>query len=1144
MLPDDFDQPIRYIRLNIHFMQNTNDFPGGGNFTSSGDGMGGLKTGDIFAQDIIDGANNFILGTTQAMNLPPGNTTPVLDKNFRFVLNKVIYHDDPNNYYFDDIWNEDLNIDRRAVVNNLYGEDFGSVINVYLTGSTHSTITGVASFHNELGGNRVVFLQYYWQHYIDNQYPNPPTDPYHSVFASDQLGGLLSHEVGHNLELRHTVSKTTSDDGCPDTPTPDELNNIYNISIPQCGPDNGYMNCSNNMMDYNGGYRALTPCQIQKSYETLMNPHSNFGFNGMENYVTNPCDYTGNDYNVYGTQVWDVPYRTYGDIVVQPGAHLTIKCKVVLSPGAEVIVERGAVLVLDGGTLTTSCDGMWKGILVKGHTNYSQYPLSILGEQGYLFMRNNSLIEHAEIGAHAPNGGVIQASNSGFWNNEVGAKFEFYQNRHPNHVNVVPIANASFFINCDFRTLGTLNNSSGYMKNHVEMWGVDGIRFQGTSFRNLNTSNPGSIVNRGMGIYAFDAAFTVSARCTSSLQSLGQPCSSWDTPLFVGFQYGIYARSYNPLRTVSVTRSNFTGNWRGIYLEGMDHAEINQSTFHINKGEGYVTDFFPEDKSYGVYLRGCKAFSVEENLFDSNSEPVYGIALHSTNTSLETSEEIYRNIFRDLTIATYAKNRNDGLVIKCNSYEDNGTDIMVDGASGKIFSPQGTCFDVASPAGNLFDHNPCLNQSSEIYKGTASNILHYAHHSGPSGFIPNCPQNVTLTPCSQTFDLQNSCPSKLPDPQSGDQGQITAGKVMQDQRIGRLINDGNVIDGGNSSYLITQVRSQTNASLLLNDLMTSSPYLSDAVLLEMVTNTTTSLSQSEIVQVLVANSPVTTTVDEAVSSMNPGLSGELLTDYTNAQTGTSARWDLVQGMITTRREIDLLTDQIIRNYIHHDSIPNDTIIWSDSLRLHLQGIDNNLDDDLHSDPRVRLAEALIAGNDLSNAAQTLTAYLNDGGTNNQAELLQILIQTQQTGATILNISPAALNEVRNIAADQTHHGHVNANGLLVYLDQISYPEEFYQGSSQRSGFSENETQEEAAGFQLFPNPTTGSVTIVFDEDLEAAPTQIEIMSALGQSVKILDITTDSKTVNTNLGDLSNGTYLVVIKSQVNIIGQQILVVKH
>jgi len=51
-----------------------------------------------------------------------------------------------------------------------------------------------------------------------------------------------------------------------------------------------------------------------------------------------------------------------GDLILEAGSRLVIRCKVSLPKGAKVIVKPGAELVLNSGKLYNDCDEEWEGV--------------------------------------------------------------------------------------------------------------------------------------------------------------------------------------------------------------------------------------------------------------------------------------------------------------------------------------------------------------------------------------------------------------------------------------------------------------------------------------------------------------------------------------------------------------------------------------------------------------------------------------------------------------------------------------------------------------------------------------------------------------------------------------------------------------
>ena len=234
--------PMKYIRVNIHYMlrsQNHTDYPG--NFTKTNDGNGNSNyTGYDYAEQLIKTANGRLDTNTQ-MNLPPNNSTNVIARKYRYVLNGVFFHENDNYYFFP------------STPDGAYGENKGECINVFFTKSNGSPAGG----HANMTEYRWVEIKGAWERYLND------------IVVDSIENGLwviaqtLNHEIGHNLSLKHTIRTSDGvcanvEDFCSDTPTRNEIINNYGHD-PCCGwTVTDY--CSNNLMDYNG-LDAITPEQ-------------------------------------------------------------------------------------------------------------------------------------------------------------------------------------------------------------------------------------------------------------------------------------------------------------------------------------------------------------------------------------------------------------------------------------------------------------------------------------------------------------------------------------------------------------------------------------------------------------------------------------------------------------------------------------------------------------------------------------------------------------------------------------------------------------------------------------------------------------------------------------------------------------------
>lgn len=256
----------KVIRINYHFMLKTN---GTGNFRETDDGDGRTTYNGYMLANDITGWANYACSVNPQMNIPTGNTTAALPKNYSFVTDAV---------YF---WRNDATYVFNNINYSTQGKDKDSVLNIFLTFATDShsngdaTMRGYASNLDPMSKVKYTENRGAWQRYKWHINQGYPFDWY-----MHGAGVQISHELGHLLGLSHTVLwnhgvpcptgcpgygtiNTACDDGCGDTPTAWEIMSANGCSKhPSCGwGTGGDANCSNNLMDYNGSI-TLSPCQI------------------------------------------------------------------------------------------------------------------------------------------------------------------------------------------------------------------------------------------------------------------------------------------------------------------------------------------------------------------------------------------------------------------------------------------------------------------------------------------------------------------------------------------------------------------------------------------------------------------------------------------------------------------------------------------------------------------------------------------------------------------------------------------------------------------------------------------------------------------------------------------------------------------
>lgn len=276
----DANTPIKYIRVNVHFMLKEDD-NNPGNFTPSHDGQFGYDyNGYLAAEQLIKRANDRLAGNIP-MALPPGNSTPVLERKYRYVLSGVFFHKDDSKYDFSthvtNFWSNPP---------DAYKENSTSVINIF--SQEAGIYTGKVTGYAPLPGYRTVIKGLNWRYFYEEG-QNIPRYNYYWVDAQN-----VNHEIGHNLGLNHTYLTSVSAecvfydaDGLSDTPTAQEMSDNYGINM--CNPNptkpsihgpcgwSVFGNCSNNMMDYSGA-DAMTPQQLGVAHKTFQEENGHYPY--------------------------------------------------------------------------------------------------------------------------------------------------------------------------------------------------------------------------------------------------------------------------------------------------------------------------------------------------------------------------------------------------------------------------------------------------------------------------------------------------------------------------------------------------------------------------------------------------------------------------------------------------------------------------------------------------------------------------------------------------------------------------------------------------------------------------------------------------------------------------------------------------
>jgi len=567
-------------------------------------------------------------------------------------------------------------------------------------------------------------------------------------------------------------------------------------------------------------------------------------------------------------------------IVIEDGGSLEIESTstVHLMTNAKITVKPGGELIVNGGKLTSACEGYWWGIELQGNREENQFDRS---NQGYLELQHHATIEYSVNGILAAGtrfplaldltrtGGIINADTAIFHNNLRCVDIESYTNHHP--YNGDPWSNLSNFTACEFINDRDNPYENYHLNEMIHLSEIQGITFYGCAFElSDHLAEASSIYNQlvrldncenmifkgctfhnylpdhlcdadkiGVAIASYNSGVTVNYICTAwGLQD----CVEWIPSEFDGFSWAIVASDEGLNFPVAIDKVEFINNLRGIYLSGLTDPQITSNDFDM------YTDFDVADHQtyiYGLYLDVCPTYHIEANRFSTYVayDSTFGTVIKGCGP---LANEIYSNTYDSLDIGIeaigYNRGPNDGLCIKCNDFIYNKMDIYVGGYTPGPAYGHGIAMFQGIPAGPLDSdpRKPAGNTFSDFtghqydLDNELDTIVYVYHGINPSPYkiIPDhLDGKIGLHRNERAeYTKANACPSQL---NGGGSQTFKLLMVLYEQQADStqtLLNA--LVDGGNTKELNTDViMSIPDESLEVNQLLLDeSPYLSDTVM--------------------------------------------------------------------------------------------------------------------------------------------------------------------------------------------------------------------------------------------------------------------------------------------------------------------------
>ncbi len=877
--------------------------------------------------------------------------------------------------------------------------------------------------------------------------------------------------------------------------------------------------------------------------------------------------------NITTDDVYQSEKALRSNLRIQSGVTLTIKDFTVGMPKYGMIyVEPGAKLILDNSKITNLCGEMWGGIEVMGNVAFPQEP-DANGNylQGYVNISNNSVVENAHTAittdylyGSGQFGGIVQARNSAFLNNQRSVAFMKYHNAD---FLGNPLPNRSYFSDCNFLIdndyRGDVENVP--FKAHITAWNIEGLNITKCHFENAKTTGINYAQDLGTGIYTIDAGFSVKGHCDYTnvpAPGTNPPCPFEDIEpsVFKNLYYGIRADKEGSMNTYTVHGCRFENNIRGIESNGVDFPTILQNQFSVG-GNPYLVapanGAFPIHE--GIIINTGSSYRIEENRMEevaTSGAFRYTIGTRANNTGTAPNQ-LYRNDYNGLYIGNLA-NRNNvktlfpftGLQYLCNTHTNDYADIAViasGGVADGIRKAQGDPSPTSTiDAGNTFSQNADFPEDDYFdnalsltyyYTSGTHNPINYSTSTITKKFRPNIHECLTNNHVGLGDNtISGSEISTLK----------TQFYITQTEYISLLYTYEQLIDEGNTSALVQNI-TQTwsdDAWTLRSQLLARAPYLSEEALRSAISEDI--LPQAMIFELCLANPDVLRNdrfLTFLATEISTPLPQYMISALKSASITGSVRTVLENSLMQTHTEMAEIGYPLIQNMLK-DSVGYNT----DTLAIWLTN--------LNALPyQYTLAELYYDNLQAVNALSTLTTIpaqfkLNEeelAEHQNYTDLMNLKLAVSESNRTLAQLNAneiAGLTLIRD--ASESKSGIIASNILCFHYGLCKeYPAILPNTTQQRQAANPASVLSESAiTLAVYPNPATEYVTFDYHLSENISSVFIEITDISGKIIDRLPCSDMQGKILWDTRKVSAGVYLYVCKEGSQILAAGKLSVQH